>query len=189
MLLVIDNYDSFVYNLVQYFGELGQKTAVFRNDAVTADEVENLNPKAVVLSPGPGRPEQAGVCAELVRRFCGRIPVLGVCLGHQVIAQVFGAAVQKSPTLMHGKSSAIIHRGCGLFKGLPVPFRGGRYHSLAVSPANLPEQLEVTAWTEDGIIMGLCHRRYAVYGVQFHPESVLTGYGHQLLNNFIQLAG
>ncbi|MBM7854655.1 anthranilate synthase/aminodeoxychorismate synthase-like glutamine amidotransferase [Desulfohalotomaculum tongense] len=187
MLLVIDNYDSFVYNLVQYLGELGQRVEVYRNDQITVNGVKKLRPAGIILSPGPGRPEEAGICLELVQHLAGQIPILGVCLGHQVIGQAFGAGVVRAGKPVHGKSSPIMHRGFGLFKNLPVPFTGGRYHSLVLSPEKLPDCLEVTAWTEEGEIMGVAHRRYHVYGVQFHPESVLTGYGHHILKNYLQL--
>ena len=187
MLLMIDNYDSFVYNLVQYFGELGQKMVVHRNDQITTGQVHELNPSGIVLSPGPGRPEQAGICLELLKQFAGKIPILGVCLGHQAIGHVFGARVIRAENPMHGKSSPVMHKGQGVFKDLPSPFTGGRYHSLVVAPDHLPECLEVTAWTEAGEIMGLVHREMPVHGVQFHPESVLTEQGHKLLGNFLEI--
>lgn len=187
MLLVIDNYDSFTYNLVQYLRELGQRVVVYRNDQITLSQVKALNPRGIVLSPGPGRPEQAGVCLELISKLTGKIPILGVCLGHQAIGQAFGGSVMRAGILMHGKSSPVMHNGQDLFHEIPMPFAGGRYHSLVVSPEKLPPCLETIAWTEAGEIMALKHREHPVYGVQFHPESVLTGYGHQILNNYVQL--
>lgn len=187
MLLMIDNYDSFVYNLVQYFGELKQTVVVYRNDQITIKQVHELNPSGIILSPGPGRPEQAGICLELLKQFAGEIPILGVCLGHQAIGHVFGARVVRAENPMHGKSSPVIHQGQGVFKDLPSPFTGGRYHSLVVAPAQLPACLAVTAWTEAGEIMGLTHRHKPVYGVQFHPESVLSEQGHKLLGNFLEI--
>jgi anthranilate synthase/aminodeoxychorismate synthase-like glutamine amidotransferase len=187
--LVVDNYDSFVYNLVQYLGELGADPVVVRNDAATADELVALDPDAVLVSPGPGRPESAGVSNEVIRRFAGRRPVLGVCLGHQCIGQVFGADVVRAPRVMHGKTSAVAHGGAGVFAGLPSPFEATRYHSLVVDPATVPPELEVTATAEDGTVMGIRHRGLPVEGVQFHPESVLTTAGHALLRNFLDLAG
>ena len=187
--LVVDNYDSFVYNLVQYLGELGADPVVVRNDAATADELVALDPDAVLVSPGPGRPESAGVSNEVIRRFAGRRPVLGVCLGHQCIGQVFGADVVRAPRVMHGKTSAVAHGGAGVFAGLPSPFEATRYHSLVVDPATVPPELEVTATAEDGTVMGIRHRGLPVEGVQFHPESVLTTAGHALLRTFLDLAG
>ncbi len=185
MLLVLDNYDSFTYNLVQYLGELGAELTVRRNDAVTADEVEAMAPAALVLSPGPGAPAQAGVTPALIRRFAGLRPILGVCLGHQAIGEVFGGRVGRAPVPIHGKTSWIHHDGRGVFTGLPNPFEATRYHSLVVHPEALPDCLEVSAWTEDGLIMGLRHRSAAVDGVQFHPESILTVSGKALLRNFL----
>nr|AIF14893.1 anthranilate synthase component II (trpG) [uncultured marine thaumarchaeote KM3_68_B04] len=186
MVLVIDNYDSFTYNLVQYIGELGESIEVKRNDAIAVEEVARLEPERIVLSPGPGRPEQAGVSVELVRELGSRIPILGVCLGHQVIASAFGGEIVGAPELLHGKTSTIIHNEQGIFEGLPATFVAGRYHSLIVDGATLPEELEITATAEqDGTIMGIKHRSYSIYGVQFHPESVLTGEGRNLLQNFI----
>jgi anthranilate synthase/aminodeoxychorismate synthase-like glutamine amidotransferase len=183
--LVIDNYDSFVYNLVQYLGELDADPVVYRNDAVTVDEALDLAPDALLVSPGPGRPEDAGRTPELVAAFAGRVPVLGVCLGHQAIGYLYGAKIVPAPTLMHGKTSWIHHGGVGVFAGLPDPFEATRYHSLVVDPDGLPEVLEVTARSDDGTIMGVRHKDLAVEGVQFHPESVLTVAGHDLLRNFL----
>jgi len=186
--LVVDNYDSFVYNLVQYLGELGADPVVVRNDERTVADLARLEPDAVLISPGPGRPEDAGVTPEVIRHFAGRVPVLGVCLGHQAIGQVFGGEVVRAPVLMHGKTSPIHHRGQGVFAGLPQPFEATRYHSLVVERATLPDVLEITAETPDGTIMGLRHRTLAVEGVQFHPESILTVAGHDLLRNFLAQA-
>jgi anthranilate synthase/aminodeoxychorismate synthase-like glutamine amidotransferase len=186
--LVIDNYDSFVYNLVQYLGELGAEPLVHRHDELTRDEIVALDPDAVLISPGPGRPEDAGLSNEVIRHFAGRRPVLGVCLGHQCIGQVFGGEVVRAPEIMHGKTSLIRHDGSGVFAGLPRPFEATRYHSLVVERSSVPPELEITAWTDDGIVMGLRHREHAVEGVQFHPESILTGCGHDLLRNFLARA-
>ena len=187
MLLVIDNYDSFTYNLVQYLGELGAEVEVFRNDRITLDQIRQLDPDGIVISPGPGRPDDAGVSLEVIRELAAEIPILGVCLGHQSIGQVFGGKVVGAPELMHGKTSPIYHKNVGVFEGLSDPFEATRYHSLIVEKASLPDCLEITAWTEDGIIMGLRHRDYShLQGVQFHPESILTDAGKSLLNNFIQ---
>ncbi len=185
MLLMIDNYDSFTYNLVQYFGELGADVRVYRNDAITVDEIAALAPDHIVISPGPCTPNEAGVSVETIIRFAGRIPILGVCLGHQSIGQAFGGRIVHAKQLMHGKTSPIYHRGEGVFAGLPSPFEATRYHSLVVERETLPECLEVTAWTADEEIMGLRHREYTVEGVQFHPESILTEHGHMLLRNFL----
>ncbi|MEM9534816.1 MAG: aminodeoxychorismate/anthranilate synthase component II [Cyanobacteria bacterium P01_E01_bin.45] len=188
MLLVIDNYDSFTYNLVQYLGELGAEVQVFRNDRITLDEIRQLNPDGIVISPGPGRPDDAGVSLEVIRELAADVPILGVCLGHQSIGQVFGGKVIGAPELMHGKTSPIYHENSGVFAGLSDPFDATRYHSLIVEKSSLPDCLEITAWTEDGIIMGLCHRDYPhLQGVQFHPESILTDAGKSLLNNFITM--
>ena len=186
MLLMIDNYDSFTYNLVQYLGELGEEVKVVRNDEMGVDEVERLAPQRIVVSPGPCTPNEAGVSLELIRRFAGRVPILGVCLGHQAIGQAFGGKVVHAKTLMHGKVSQIHHRGTGVFRGLPTPYEATRYHSLAIERASCPAELEVTAWTEDGEIMGVRHRSLPVEGVQFHPESILTQHGHALLRNFLE---
>jgi anthranilate synthase component II len=184
-LLMIDNYDSFTYNLVQYLAELGADVDVRRNDAVTPDEVEALAPDAVVVSPGPCTPREAGVSMAVIERCAGRIPVLGVCLGHQAIGDVFGGAIVRAPRVMHGKTSPIHHDRRGLFSGLPDPFAATRYHSLVIDPATLPPVLERTAWTAEGEIMGVRHREYFVEGVQFHPESILTREGKRLLANFL----
>jgi anthranilate synthase component II len=185
MLLMIDNYDSFTYNLVQYFGELGEKVKVVRNDELTVDELEALKPARVVLSPGPCTPNEAGISLGVIERFKGRIPILGVCLGHQAIGQAFGGKVVHAKTLMHGKVSRIHHEGRGVFTGLPTPYDATRYHSLAIERETCPAELEVTAWTDDGEIMGVRHRSLPVEGVQFHPESILTQHGHALLRNFL----
>jgi anthranilate synthase component II len=185
MLLMIDNYDSFTYNLVQYLGELGQHVKVVRNDEMTLEDIEKLAPERIVLSPGPCTPNEAGISLELIRRFAGRLPILGVCLGHQAIGQAFGGRVVHAKTLMHGKVSRIHHAGTGVFRGLPTPYDATRYHSLAIERASCPAELEVTAWTEDGEIMGVRHRSLRVEGVQFHPESILTQHGHALLRNFL----
>ena len=184
MILMIDNYDSFTYNLVQYFGELGAKMNVALNDAITIAEIERMNPAKIVLSPGPCAPAQAGITLEVIKHFAGKMPILGVCLGHQAIGEAFGGEVVHAKTLMHGKVSPVIHEGKGVFTGLPTPFVATRYHSLAVRRESLPDCLEVTAWTEDGEIMGIKHRTLAVEGVQFHPESILTEHGHTMLANF-----
>ena len=186
MLLLIDNFDSFTFNLAQYFGELKADVRVFRNDALTVAKIETLNPSHIVLSPGPCTPDKAGITLEVVRCLSGRIPVLGVCLGHQAIGQAFGGVVVRAPQVMHGKTSPIHHNGVGVFAGLPTPFIATRYHSLIVDRARNPECLEITAWTEDGLIMGLKHKTLAVEGVQFHPESILTESGHDLLANFLR---
>jgi anthranilate synthase component II len=183
--LVIDNYDSFVYNLVQYLGELGADPLVHRHDELTLDEIAALDPDAVLISPGPGRPEDAGLSNDVIRRFAGVRPILGVCLGHQCIGQVYGGEVVRAPAVMHGKTSLIHHNGEGVFAGLPDPFEATRYHSLIVDRASVPAELEVTAWTDDGVVMGVRHRSLAVEGVQFHPESILTASGHDLLRNFL----
>ena len=185
MLLLIDNYDSFTYNLAQYFGELGAEVRVVRNDAIDIAGIEALAPGRIVVSPGPCTPDKAGVSLPLIGAFAGRVPILGVCLGHQAIGQAFGGRVVHALRVMHGKVSAIRHRGAGIFRGLPDPLRVGRYHSLAIERASLPECLEVTAEAEDGEIMGVRHRSLPVEGVQFHPESVLTEQGHALLKNFL----
>ena len=189
MLAVIDNYDSFTYNLVHYLGELGAECRVFRNDAVTVHEVLALEPAGIVLSPGPGYPESAGICLDLVREAAGAVPLLGVCLGHQAIGQAFGARIVRAPTLMHGKLSAIRHAGSGLFQGLPQGFEATRYHSLIVERASLPDALEVNAEAGQGVIMGLAHREWPLFGVQFHPESIASEHGHALLANFLRTTG
>ena len=187
MILVIDNYDSFTFNLVQYLGAMGNELQVFRNDAITLKEIERLAPESIVISPGPGRPENSGIIIQVIKEFAGRINILGVCLGHQAIGAAFGGEVVSAPQIMHGKTSEILHDGRTIFKDLPSPFRATRYHSLVVSPESLPDCLEVSARTVDGIIMGFRHREMAVEGVQFHPESILTDVGMQLLSNFINL--
>jgi anthranilate synthase component II len=186
--LVIDNYDSFVYNLVQYLGELGAEPLVHRNDDLSIDQIIALEPDAVLVSPGPGTPDDAGVSNDVIRAFAGKVPVLGVCLGHQCIGQVYGGEVVRAPQVMHGKTSLISHRGVGVFAGLPDPLEATRYHSLVVDRASVPEVLEITAETADGIVMGLRHRELGVEGVQFHPESILTVGGHDLLRNFLAAA-
>ena len=186
MLLLIDNYDSFTFNIAQYLGELGQGPTVRRNDQVTVGEVEAMRPARIVISPGPGRPEDAGITVEIIRRLGERTPVLGVCLGHQAIGTAFGGAVVRAPALMHGKTSSIQHDGRGVFSGVTQPFVAGRYHSLIVADPP-PETLEVSARTDGGVIMGLRHRTWPVHGVQFHPESVLTGEGRKILRNFLEM--
>jgi len=191
MLLMIDNYDSFTYNLVQYFGELGQKVNVYRNDEITVDEIENLKPKHVVISPGPCTPNEAGISLKLIEKLSGKIPILGVCLGFQAIAQAFGGNIIGAQRIMHGKVSPIHHTGKGVFKGLKNPLNATRYHSLVAEQSTLPECLEVTAWTNNDSgsieeIMGVRHKTLAIEGVQFHPESILTEHGHQMLNTFLQ---
>jgi anthranilate synthase component 2 len=190
MLLMIDNYDSFTYNLVQYFGELGAEVKVWRNDAITVDEVDALKPAQIVLSPGPRTPNEAGICLELIERLKGKYPILGVCLGHQAIGQAFGGKVIRARQVMHGKTSSIHHKGQSVFKGLPSPLTATRYHSLIVDRQGFPPELEITAWTqkEDGSIdevMGLQHKTLPIEGVQFHPESILTEHGHAMLKNFL----
>lgn len=187
MILVIDNYDSFTYNLVQFLGELGAELQVYRNDAITVDEIRQLNPEKIIISPGPCTPNEAGISMDVIRELGPTTPVLGVCLGHQSIGQVYGGVVSRAPYLMHGKTSAIRHGGDGLFAGLPDGMRATRYHSLIVERETLPAELLVTAETDDGLIMGLKHREHPVYGVQFHPESILTEGGKQLLQNFLAL--
>ena len=186
MLLMIDNYDSFTYNLVQYFGELGAKVKVFRNDEITLEQIEMMKPDLLVISPGPCSPAEAGISVPAIKAFAGRIPLLGVCLGHQSIGAAFGGKVVHAKRLMHGKTSPVHHLDQGVFKGLPNPLVSTRYHSLAVERESLPDCLEVTAWTDDGEIMGLRHKTLDVEGVQFHPESILTQHGHDLLRNFLQ---
>ena len=187
MILIVDNYDSFTYNLVQYFGELGCALMVKRNDAISLDEISSLRPTHVCISPGPGRPAQAGLSNDIVREFSARVPLLGVCLGHQCIGEVFGGKIVAAPRLLHGKTSQIQHNGSGVFANLPNPFTATRYHSLIVSPDSVPDCLEVTAQTSEGEIMGLRHRDLPVHGVQFHPESILTAEGKKLLANFVAL--
>lgn len=189
MILVVDNYDSFTYNLVHYLAELGARTHVVRNDDLTVEEAWALQPEAVLLSPGPCAPDQAGICLSLIETAAETMPILGVCLGHQSIGQAFGGEVVRAKTLMHGKTSPILHEGRGVFGGLPSPFTATRYHSLAVRRETLSDALEVTAWTEDGEIMGLSHRTRPIHGVQFHPESIATEHGHAMIANFLDLAG
>jgi len=189
MILVIDNYDSFTYNLVHYLAELGAETEVYRNDALSVQDALAMHPQAILLSPGPCAPDQAGICLPLLRAAPEDMPVLGVCLGHQSIGQAYGGDVVRAKTLMHGKTSLIYHNDVGIFKNLPNPFTATRYHSLAILSETLPEDLIVTAWTEDGEIMGVQHKTRPIHGVQFHPESIATEGGHQLLSNFLDLAG
>lgn len=189
MILLIDNYDSFTYNLVHYFGELGADIEVHRNDTLTVDEVLARKPQAIVLSPGPCDPDKAGICLELVERAAGKIPIFGVCLGHQTIGQVFGGKVIRAPLCMHGKMSRISHDGKGVFEGLPQDFEATRYHSLTLDPDQIPDCLEVTARADDGVIMGIRHKDMPIYGVQFHPESIASEHGHDILANFMKLAG
>ena len=186
MLLMIDNYDSFTYNLVQYLGELGERVAVYRNDQITLNDIDALSPSHVVISPGPRTPNEAGISVELVREYGKQIPILGVCLGHQSIAQAYGGNIIRAPRLMHGKTSMIEHEGKSLFGEIPTPFQATRYHSLVVEESSLPDCFEITARADDGEIMGIMHREHPVVGVQFHPESILTQYGHKMLHNFLQ---
>lgn len=187
MILLIDNYDSFTFNLYQYLMELGADCQVIRNNKITLSEIEALSPKKIVLSPGPGTPDKAGICLSLVEYFKGKLPILGVCLGHQSIAQHFGAKIVKAPTLMHGKLSEVVHEQDGLYQGIPSPFTATRYHSLIVKRDTLPDCLKITSETQDGIIMGLKHREYPIEGFQFHPESIMTEAGKQLLENFLKV--
>ncbi|MDD4956174.1 MAG: aminodeoxychorismate/anthranilate synthase component II [Candidatus Omnitrophica bacterium] len=186
MILVIDNYDSFTYNLVQYLGEMGADLVVYRNDQITLEEVADMAPEKIIISPGPGRPADAGISEDVIRMMQGKVPILGVCLGHQCIAEVYGAKVERGDNIMHGKTSLIYHDGKGIFKGIPSPFEATRYHSLLAEPSTVKDPLEVTAWTEDKEIMGLAHKEMAVWGVQFHPESILTFEGKKLLGNFLE---
>ncbi|WP_158805547.1 MULTISPECIES: aminodeoxychorismate/anthranilate synthase component II [unclassified Acidisoma] len=188
MIVLIDNYDSFTFNLVQFLGDLGTPSEVWRNDAISVDAVVSMAPEAIVLSPGPCTPNEAGICLDLIRATAGKVPLLGVCLGHQAIGQAFGGAVVRAPSPMHGKVSAITHGGSDVFEGLPSPFQATRYHSLIVERSTLPGELEPTAFTEDGIIMGLRHRTLPIFGVQFHPESIASEYGHEILANFLAIA-
>jgi anthranilate synthase/aminodeoxychorismate synthase-like glutamine amidotransferase len=188
MLLMIDNYDSFTYNLVQYFGELGEEIAVFRNDKITLEKVKKIAPQKIVISPGPGRPENAGVSNELIKSCAGKIPILGVCLGHQCIGEVMGGRIVRAQLLMHGKTSVIHHDHKNLFASLPDTFAATRYHSLVVDRESFPQCLEITAWTDDREIMGLRHRQHLLEGIQFHPESILTVAGKEILNNFLRMA-
>ncbi len=189
MILMIDNYDSFTYNLVHYFCELGKEVSTYRNDAISPDDIEKLSPEMIVISPGPCSPEKSGVSVDLIKKFAGKTPILGVCLGHQAVAHAFGAEIVRAERLLHGKTSEIHHKGAGVFKDLPSPFNATRYHSLIVDPATLPDDFEVTAWTEQDEIMGIKHKHFSgggkLEGVQFHPESILTEYGKDLLGNFI----
>ncbi|GAN71404.1 anthranilate synthase component II [Acetobacter syzygii] len=185
MILLIDNYDSFTFNLVHYLGELGEECDVRRNDTLSVEDALALAPDAIVLSPGPCSPNEAGICCDLIAAAAGNVPVFGVCLGHQSIGQVFGATVVRSPTPMHGKISPVFHNGTDVFEGLPSPFNATRYHSLTLEPASIPEELEVTAWTADGVIMGVRHKTFPISGVQFHPESIASEHGHDLLRNFL----
>jgi para-aminobenzoate synthetase component 2 len=185
MILMIDNYDSFTYNLVQALESLGKEIVVFRNDQITVDEIKRLNPSCIVISPGPGTPSKAGISVELIKRFAAQIPILGVCLGHQAIAEAFGGKIVRAPRIMHGKTSLIYHDGRSIYKGLPNPFEAVRYHSLIVERESLPDCLEISAWTDIGEIMGIRHKEYPVEGVQFHPESIMTKKGNELLRNFV----
>jgi anthranilate synthase/aminodeoxychorismate synthase-like glutamine amidotransferase len=185
---MIDNYDSFTYNLVHYLGELGEKVLVFRNDKITLEEIGRLNPDMVVVSPGPCTPKEAGISVDLIREFAGRIPILGVCLGHQSIGYAFGGNIVRAKRLLHGKTSQIYHNGKGIYDGVPNPFEATRYHSLLIEKESLPNKLEVTAWTDEGEIMGVRHKEYLIEGVQFHPESILTKHGKDILKNFIKIA-
>ncbi|HEY4073217.1 MAG TPA: aminodeoxychorismate/anthranilate synthase component II [Herbaspirillum sp.] len=185
MLLMIDNYDSFTYNLVQYFGELGEEVRTVRNDEITLDEISAMKPDRICLSPGPCSPKEAGICISLLQHFAGKLPLLGVCLGHQAIGEAFGGNVVRAKQVMHGKTSSIAHTGVGVFQNIPSPYTVIRYHSLAIERASLPDCLEVTAWTDDGEIMGVRHKELDVQGVQFHPESILSEHGHLLLKNFL----
>lgn len=188
MLLMIDNYDSFTYNLVQYFGQLGEEVVVYRNDRITLEEIEGLAPERIVISPGPCSPGEAGISVSAIKHFAGKVPILGVCLGHQAIGEAFGGKVVRSAYLMHGKTSPIHHDGKGLFKGLPNPFEATRYHSLIVERPTFPDCLEITAWVEEGEVMGLQHRELPIWGVQFHPESILTMNGMDILRNFLEMS-
>ena len=188
MILMIDNYDSFTYNLVHYLGELGEKVLVFRNDKITIEDVGKLNPDMVVISPGPCTPKEAGISVDLIKEFTGRIPILGVCLGHQSIGYAFGGNIVRAKRLLHGKTSQIYHDGKSIYEGVPTPFEATRYHSLLVEGSSLPDELEVTAWTNEDEIMGIRHKEYLIEGVQFHPESILTKHGKDLLRNFIRIA-
>ncbi|HJO41628.1 MAG: anthranilate/aminodeoxychorismate synthase component II [Acidimicrobiaceae bacterium] len=184
-ILVIDNYDSFVYNLVQYLGELNTEPLVKRHDAITIDEVEDMSPHALLISPGPGNPKQAGISVDLIKWAAGKIPVLGICLGHQCIGEAWGGKIVHAPQVMHGKTSLISHNKSGLFKDIESPFNATRYHSLMVDPESFPDELEITAKTDDGLIMGLKHKQFEIHGLQFHPESILTSFGHKLIENFL----
>jgi len=185
MLLMIDNYDSFTYNLVQYLSEIGQEVKVYRNDKITIEEVNKLNPKYIVISPGPCTPNEAGISLELINSFKGKVPILGVCLGHQSIGQAFGGKIIHAQTIMHGKTSQIFHENTGVFNGIKSPFTATRYHSLVIDKRSLPDCFDITAWTDDNEIMGIKHKDLPIEGVQFHPESILSEYGHDLLKNFL----
>lgn len=188
MLVMIDNYDSFTYNLVQYLGELGEEVKTFRNDAITIEEIEDLNPDRIMLSPGPCTPNEAGISLAVIKHFSGKLPLMGVCLGHQAIGQAFGGNIVHAKQIMHGKTSMVTHTDVGVFKGLPSPYQVTRYHSLVVERDSLPDCLEVTAWTDDGEIMGVRHKELLIEGVQFHPESILTHHGHALLESFLKMS-
>ncbi len=187
MLLLIDNYDSFTYNLWHYLGELGAESVVHRNDQISVDEIKEMNPEAVVISPGPCDPDRAGICLELIEELAGRTPIFGVCLGHQAIGQAFGGRIERAPAPMHGKVSEIKHDGRGVFAGLPSPLRATRYHSLTIAPGTISDCLEVTAQTDDGVVMGIRHKELPLHGVQFHPESIESEHGHDILKNFLSL--
>jgi len=187
MLVLIDNYDSFTYNLWHYLGELGASAVVHRNDRISVDDLQALDPEAIVISPGPCDPDRAGICLELIARMGNATPIFGVCLGHQAIGQAFGGRIERAPAPMHGKVSAIEHDGRGVFLGLPSPLRATRYHSLTIAPDSMPECLEVTAWTDDGVVMGVRHKELPLHGVQFHPESIESEHGHEILKNFLAL--
>ncbi|HHW57629.1 MAG TPA: aminodeoxychorismate/anthranilate synthase component II [Clostridia bacterium] len=187
MIIIIDNYDSFTYNLYQYVGEMKEEVVVVRNDEITVEEVAKLNPNKIILSPGPGRPENAGICVELIKNLGQKVPMLGICLGHQAIGYVYGAKIVKADRIMHGKTSLIFHNGRGIFENVKNPIEGMRYHSLVIDRKTLPEELEITAQTEEGVIMGVRHRKYPVYGLQFHPESILTEQGKEILRNFLEV--
>jgi len=188
MILVIDNYDSFTYNLVQYLGEMGGEIKVYRNDKIAPEDIEGMSPESIIISPGPGRPEDAGISKAVIKKFAGRVPILGVCLGHQSVAEVYGARIVRSDKIMHGKVSPIYHNGRDIFKDVPSPFDATRYHSLVVEPGTLEDPLELIAWTDDNEIMGIRHKEMPVWGVQFHPESILTFEGMKLLRNFVEMS-
>lgn len=188
MLLMIDNYDSFTYNLVQYFGELKEKVKVFRNDKITISEIRKMNPDKIVISPGPGRPESAGISKEIISNFKGKFPILGVCLGHQCIGEVFGADIIRAKRIMHGKTSKIDHDNSKLFENIPLGFEATRYHSLIINRETIPDCFKISAWTDQDEIMGVSHKKYLIEGIQFHPESILTGKGKEILNNFLKMA-
>lgn len=189
MFLLIDNYDSFTYNLLHYLGELGTEVAVYRNDVLSADDAVAMGADGIVISPGPCDPDKAGICLDLVEKAAGKLPILGVCLGHQCIGQYFGARIERAPAPMHGKVSEITHRGTALFEGIPKKFQATRYHSLTIAPDSLPDCLEVTAESADGVIQGVSHRQFPVHGVQFHPESIASEHGHKLIENFLNMSG